>query len=476
MLNFEPFSLSALKKVLPYIKESPLLCSDLSAGYLYMWHEDTDVHFCVWKDTFTVMQKIGEQPAFTYPIGPCCREMIDEIALYARENGLPLRFYAIDDEVLEKLLNDDGLKEPMYAYDRKWSDYIYNFEEAMTFKGKKYSGQRNHVNRFRKLYGEPDIRFLNEGDVPAVEEMLKEYELEHPDGDALEKMELEQTKKLFSVSRELSLHVAGMFVNDRLIAFSIGETVNRTLIIHVEKALTCYKGVYPTMYSGFVRLISENTDRQLYYVNREDDSGDPGLRTSKLQYQPICIAHKYLLHLGSPAYRMEKEYTVKGKDAVLTEFRETDKHAYLELNTDIENNRYWGYDYREDLYLDDPEDENTFYDSAVYDMKCGDSINFAVRLSKDGDMIGETILWNFSSDGQAELGCRILKGYQERGLGKDAFIATAEYARNVLGLELTVRCYRENRASYGMISSTGLFTLSREDEGFYYFEEKKKEV
>ena len=37
--------------------------------------------------------------------------------------------------------------------------------------------------------------------------------------------------------------------------------------------------------------------------------------------------------------------------------------AYLSLNTDVENNRWWGYDYREDVSITGPVDEDTFYDS-----------------------------------------------------------------------------------------------------------------
>ena len=286
MLKFEPFSLAALKKVLPYIKKNPYLCSDLSAGYLFMWHEGTDIRFCVWNDTFTVRQIIGEQPAFSYPIGADPEGMIAELKEYAREEHLPLRFFAVDENRLDAIGKDERLQPAMWAYDRRWSDYIYSFEEAMTFKGKKYGGQRNHVNKYRKLYGEPVFRFLSTDDKADVTKMLEAYEKEHADSYALEKLELERTKKLFDVFEELGLYAAGLFVEGRLIAFSIGEVVGASFIIHVEKALMEYKGAYPTMYSSSVRLICEHLGRPLSYVNREDDSGDVGDRkatTSELQ-------------------------------------------------------------------------------------------------------------------------------------------------------------------------------------------------
>lgn len=468
MLNFEPFSLSALKKSLKYIKMSPSRCSDLSAGYMYMWHEGADIRFCVWNDTFTVRQIIGEQCAFSYPIGADPDGMIEKMREYAYENHLPLRFFAVDEETLEKIRADKRLWPAMWAYDRKWSDYVYSFEEATDFHGKKYSGQRNHINKFKKLYGDPDIRFLTPDDKESVETMLREYKAEHPDANKLERLEIERTKELYDVCGELDLYAAGLFIDGKLAAFSIGEVVGDALIIHVEKALLRYEGIYPTIYSGFVRLISERFDRSLTYVNREDDSGDPGLRTSKTQYHPVFMAHKYLVHTFSPAAKLVEIPPFSSGGVVLTGIKERDKQAYLELNTDIENNRYWGYDYREDVNITAQPDENTFYDSVMYDMQSGDSINFAIRLSEDGELIGEAVLWNFTSDGTAELGCRILPEYQGNGYGKAAFKSAAEFASRVLCLKVWARCYRENTPSCRMIVADG-FTPLYEDEKFCYF-------
>ena len=140
MLNFEPFSLSALKKARAYIQKNPSRCSDLSVGYLYMWHEGADIRFCVWNDTFVVRQIIGEQPAFSYPIGDDPDGMLARLTEYTFAEHLPLRFFAVDGETLEKIRADKRLQPAMWAYDRKWSDYVYAFEEAADFRGKKDSG------------------------------------------------------------------------------------------------------------------------------------------------------------------------------------------------------------------------------------------------------------------------------------------------------------------------------------------------
>lgn len=92
MLKFEPFSLSALINALPYINNNLSPRSDLSAGYLYMWQGGADLQFCIWHDTFAICQRIGEQIAFSYPMGKDPDGMIEELTEYTYNHRLPLRF------------------------------------------------------------------------------------------------------------------------------------------------------------------------------------------------------------------------------------------------------------------------------------------------------------------------------------------------------------------------------------------------
>ena len=468
MLNFEPFSIKSLKRIIPYLKESKFLCSDYSAGALFMWQSGTNLCFCEWNDTLVIKQEWGEQPAYSWPIGKNPDGMIDELIKYVTKKHLPLRFFAINEETLEKIRQDNRLKSPMWAYDPRWSDYIYSFEEARTFSGKKYSGQRNHINRFKRLYGEPDIRFLNPDDYSSVLNMLCEYEKEHTDASPLELMELENTRNFLSVYKSLGLYAAGLFINGNIVAFSIGEIIGDMFLIHIEKALKKYEGVYPTMYSGFVRLMEKHP---LKIINREDDSGDPGIRTSKMQYHPIKLIHKYLVHINSPAAKLDSIPDIKADNIILTAFRNTDKKAYLDLNTDVDNNRFWGYDYREDVGITEKISEDTFYNMAVLDMQVGDSVNLAVRSALDGEMIGEVILWNFTFSGEAELGCRIMPQYSGQGYGTNAFRATADFAEKVLGIKVYARCFHNNIPSKRMIAASG-FELWYSNDTYNYYKRK----
>ncbi len=467
MLTFRPYSFDAFRALLPILRRYKGLCNDLCAGSLFMWQQETGLQFALYKGTLTLRQNIGDQPAFSYPIGDDPDGMIDELLRYTAANNLALRFFAVDEATLAAIRADDRLASAMWSYNRKWSDYLYAFDEALTFTGKKFNGQRNHINKFTRLYGEPVVRPLCREDRPLVDEMLALYAAEHTERSALESAELANTRRLLDCYDELGLYGACLTVGEKIIAFSIGEVVGDTLFIHIEKALRQYEGAYPAMYRGFVRLVGERLGRPLTYVNREDDSGDPGLRTSKTQYHPVALVHKYLVHVNSPAAKLGDPPVLRADGLVLTPIRETDKAAYRELNTDLDNNKYWGYDYREDGDLTLPVDDDTFYDAVRRDMAAGDSVNFAIRFSEDGEMIGEGVLWQFTANGRAEIGCRLFARYHGKGWGKAAFSAMADYAAS-LGLMCRARCYAENIASHRMILASGFRQICYDGDFFYF--------
>ena len=146
---------------------------------------------------------------------------------------------------------------------------------------------------------------------------------------------------------------------------------------------------------------------------------------------------------------------------------EEDKAIYNTLCLDDDRNRWWGYDYRKDLLGELTEDY--FLDVARKDFEARRAINFAIRL--DGKCIGEAVLYRFNWRGSAELGLRILPEYAGHGYGTEAFAAVADWAIYQLLLTTVVaKCYKENTASYKMLSSC--MRKTGEDETFFYFEKQ----
>lgn len=152
---------------------------------------------------------------------------------------------------------------------------------------------------------------------------------------------------------------------------------------------------------------------------------------------------------------------------VLDGLGEADRAAYNRLCLDDGRNRWWGYDYREDLVGELTED--FFLASAREDFRSGQGLHFAVRL--DGALIGEVELHSFDGAGGAELGCRILPEYAGHGYGAEAYRRGLAWALEGLGLERVAgKCYRENEASRKMLS--GCMEPIGQDGTFLYFEKR----
>ena len=350
--------------------------------------------------------------------------------------------------IYEGLFRLDRQLEPQpwlcqsYTYDAASLTYTFTLRSGVTFSD-----------------GSP----LTAADAPVIEQFWQDYEAEFPkDSNAKAKNELELAKKMLKMTGKPYFFTGGMFDGEKLIALSLAEKCGDTLIIHIEKALYSYAGAYPAMVQAEVAAFGDGCA----YVNREDDAGDRGLRTSKMQYGPAKLAPKYhFLPQNELLRHVSAIPELKTERLTLSAITEADIPAYNALVLDSDRNRWWGYD---DVGgLGAPVTERSFYDVARRDFENRMAVNFAVRLN--GTLIGEAVLYNFDYRGSAELGCRIDKAYAGNGYGTKAFRCAAEWGLYQVNLSrIVAKCYKENEASYKMLSAC--MRRNGEDETFFYFE------
>ena len=69
-------------------------------------------------------------------------------------------------------------------------DYLYRAEDLSAFAGRRYSGQRNHINKFRKLYPDAVYRELTPADRDKVDAFWHEFHKVFNKEDADAKMEV----------------------------------------------------------------------------------------------------------------------------------------------------------------------------------------------------------------------------------------------------------------------------------------------
>ena len=463
MFDFIKITNEELQTIKSYICHKETLASDISLGFLSMWKDFIDAYYILYEDTIIIRITKGEGYAFSFPIGKNIDKALDKLREYTTINEIPLRFYALTEENINYLKKyKDNL---VYSFDDRFSDYIYSFDDILNFAGKKYKGQRNYINKFLKLYGEPNLKPIKKEDIKDIYTMLKKYELEHNINTLMESYELKGTKMLLDSFLDLNLIGAYITINDEIVSFTIGEVINDTLIIHVEKALKKIDGIYPLTFNYFVKMINEKYTN-IKYINREDDSGDLGIRYSKMQYNPIKKETKYQLNFDSLLYNFNPPI-LSNDNICLTPINENDKEDYYKISIS-ETNKYYGYNYEKDLYLSNPINSDSFYNSLIFDKQIGDSISFGIRLNPNSNLIGECVLWHFTKT-SIEIGIRLIKDYHNRGIGTKAFSILAKYAKEHFKTKIIAKCYKENKNSYKMIIASG-FKETKYDNEYYYFE------
>jgi hypothetical protein len=208
----------------------------------------------------------------------------------AHQRGWPLRLVAVPANKKE-WLEEQFPGRFIFASNRDWADYIYTAESLRTLAGKKLHGKRNHINRF--LENNPDWRYepIGPDNIDECIEMNRQWCIaNHCEENESAQIEACSAKRALQNFEALGLRGGLLRVEGRVIAYSFGHPLGGdTFDVRVEKAFSEIQGAYPMMNQQFVLHNCEG----FTYVNREDDTGDEGLRQAKLSYRPAILMEKY---------------------------------------------------------------------------------------------------------------------------------------------------------------------------------------
>lgn len=460
------------------LSASPLFCAggfencEYSVGITYMWRDflSSEIAYC--GNTLIIKENFDKDKfSFLYPIGgEADREMVfTELENYCAANKADLEFSCIPPRMLpffEKRYGDNMTATAK----RMWSDYIYKTEEMAQFKGGKFSGQRNHINKFKKLYPDYVFRVATAADTQSLHSYMHEFRIKNDLKNVIGEDEFDNADIFLDDYLDFGMTCGIIEVGGKIVAFTIGERCGNTLFIHIEKALREYEGVYPTIVNEFAKLFPD-----VEFCNREDDAGEVGLRTSKLQYKPFTVADKYHLTIENKAARIGKlnelrAETPDGQQLFMSAITPSDGNLYAQLYLDEQLNRYWGYDYHTDISEPTPQ---AFVDMVEKDFDDRTAFSFAIRLTSGGDLIGEATVYDFSFDGSAELGIRISAPFQGKKYAKTAL------NRIICRLEETIqptflraKCFTQNVASRALFISLGFTESEDTSDGYYHFEKR----
>lgn len=287
---FHPFEINHRSALLPYLRKNSQTC-DRTFTNLFCWQHHYRTQWAEVNGWLIVRAHVNGERKVAYIVfnqkkNPNYSEIIPVLEIDAAQNEQPLTLMGLNDEECN-LLRQQYANEWVFDRNRDFADYIYDAEDLRTLKGRKYAQKRNHVNKFKSLYSfryEPITR-NNIADCLRLEQTW----IAQHNHDESAVAEYGTIHRAFQYFEELELFGGALYVDDQIVAFTYGSAVSDHIFCtHVEKADIRYDGAYQMINYQFAQHIPA----QYTYINREEDLGMPGLRKSKLSYEPEYLAYK----------------------------------------------------------------------------------------------------------------------------------------------------------------------------------------
>jgi uncharacterized protein len=288
-------SLEDKDQLLSYINLRPIYSCEYGLTTLFMWQNMYSPHVYFDANYLIIFEHYENE---CYALMPLCKE-----AYFEESFNKAIQLFEDINETFEMYCVDDlyanFVKEHyrgMFHVDapRELTDYIYEAEKLRVLSGDKLRKKRNHINAFLRDYeGRYEHRLLTIEDRQCVHEFLEAWCEAHGDENSHLQEEMIGIDAILQNIELLGAKVLGVFVDQRLEAFSIASCINNNTeaIIHVEKANYDMRGLYPFINQLF--LVDYLPDVTI--VNREDDLGIEGLRKSKMSYEPLRLENKYTI-------------------------------------------------------------------------------------------------------------------------------------------------------------------------------------
>jgi hypothetical protein len=220
------------------------------------------------------------------------RAALENIREDARRLGTTPELRGITDKMREKI---EAAAPGLLTYEetRDTFDYIYDAKELIELKGRKFHQKRNHLNKFLKTY---DGRFkyeeITRENFDEVYDFQNRWLLDNITPGNKESLKAEMRAIRRALKDYFALGFTGgiIRIDGHIAAYSMGTRLcTDSFLISVEKGDYAYDGIY----QAINQMFAEKNCFDVKYINREDDTGSPGLRRAKLSYKPVILLTKY---------------------------------------------------------------------------------------------------------------------------------------------------------------------------------------
>lgn len=291
MLSFDDFKPVTLKDrdfFRQFYSLYPQTHSDNTFTNMVCWNHYANYSYANIGDNVILASTIDGKTRFRMPMGPQNPSLVKDLVRLAAEVDDTEQIILIDPATA-------GWMQSIYRRidlvpDRDQAEYVYRAEDLATLPGRGYLYIRREINKYRRTFVSSAAEPISSANCNEIKKYLDQwYATKNNDG-GLAAYEKEAVLYSLDHMKDLGLSGLAIRVDGQIGAMSIFEGMNRdTALIHFEKGLPEYEGIYKVINQEAASLLSKDYE----FINRESDLGIPGLREAKMRYHPHHMVEVY---------------------------------------------------------------------------------------------------------------------------------------------------------------------------------------
>lgn len=236
MLNFRPLTKDDLPVVRPFLGDNPHNLCDLTVGGIFIWRDYFKTEFAIHNHILYFKVDYPEVgTVFTLPHGGDQNEEYRQVRQYCSRRGIPLVFYPIPKDELEPILS--AFPGAQVSADRDNFDYLYRSEDLKYFRGKKLSGQRNHVNHFLRDHEDWSFQELTDADVDAALAFLEHYAAINQKDSGTFHEDMSKTRDMVGTYRQFGMVGGILRAEGQVVGLSIGEVAGKRCLSTLRRPI-----------------------------------------------------------------------------------------------------------------------------------------------------------------------------------------------------------------------------------------------
>ena len=273
-----------------YLNHPDHFGSECAFTNLYIWRDQYRTWWTEKYGFLLIKVELGDETYYLQPFGGKDEDLPLLVKEIKEHHGGPFEFRGIYECSLERLAKLKCDEEYEEARD-SW-DYVYLQEDLANLKGRRYHGQKNHYNTFKRENPDYVFEMINPENYAECLYFGEEWCKARMETDPSIAWELRALQEAFVNFEALGLRGGAIRIDGKIQAFSFGKAINDQVCDeNVEKANPDIRGLYSAIQTECAKYVWPD----MKYLNREEDMGSEGLRKAKEALHPVFMVKKYNL-------------------------------------------------------------------------------------------------------------------------------------------------------------------------------------